>query len=64
MQSQEPQFNNSGMPGTIVLRSEIDLLNQRLDAIDKHCKEFARIAQDKADLEDKLKNLAYIQLLN
>ena len=52
--------NNAG----IMLRSEIDMMNKRLDAIDNHCKEFAKLAQEKSKLEDNLKNLAYFHMLD
>ena len=56
---QAPVNNN-----TALLRTEIDLLNKRLDAIDTHCKDFARMAEEKARLEDNLRNLAYIHMLD
>ena len=54
-----PENNN-----TVLLRTEIELLNKRLDAIDTHCKDFARMAEEKARLEDNLRNLAYLTMLD
>ena len=47
-----------------MLRHEISMLNHRLDLIDKHCKDFSRLAQEKSVMENNLKNLAYMQLLD
>ena len=33
-----------GDQNSIMIKSEIDRMNQRLDAIDNHCKEFAKMA--------------------
>ena len=46
-----------------LLKSEIDMLNKRLDKIDRHCMEFTKMATEKAKLEDNLKNLAYLHML-
>ena len=48
---------------SVLLRSEIDMLNNRLDRIDRHCMEFTKMATEKAKLEDNLKNLAYLHML-
>lgn len=39
------------------------MLNQRLDLIDRHCRDFSKLADEKQKLEDNLKNLAYMQML-
>jgi len=54
---QVPNDNSS------LLKSEIDMLNKRLDKIDQHCMEFTKMATEKAKLEDNLKNLAYLHML-
>ena len=46
-----------------LLKSEIEMLNKRLDKIDQHCMEFTKMATEKAKLEDNLKNLAYLHML-
>ena len=56
--------STSANNNTALLRTEIDLLNKRLDAIDTHCKDFARMAEEKARLEDNLRNLAYLTMLD
>ena len=64
MSMQQPisAFDNSS--NTALLKAEIGLLNKRLDAIDTHCREFTRLATEKAKLEDNLQNLAYLHMLD
>ena len=45
------------------MQSEIDLLNLRLDMIDRHCQEFAKLANAKSIMEENIKHLAYLQRL-
>ena len=60
-QPRDPKRGDTG--NSALLRSEIDMLNKRLDKIDHHCMEFTRMATEKAKLEDNLKNLAYLHML-
>ena len=39
------------------------MLNQRLDKIDKHCQDFMRLAREKSCMEQNLKNLCYLQVM-
>ena len=46
------------------LQAEIALLNSRLDKIDQHCKQFTKLAQEKSLMEQNLKNLCYLQVID
>lgn len=43
------------------MHRQLEALNQRLDVIDSHCREFSELARQKADLEDELRNMAYLK---
>ena len=45
------------------LKDEIAFLNQRLDKIDNHCREFVRLQHDKNDMEVDLRNQNYMQMI-
>ena len=64
MSMQQPLSAFDGSGNTALLKTEIELLNKRLDAIDSHCREFTRLATEKAKLEDNLQNLAYLHMLD
>ena len=64
MSMQHPISAFDGSSNQVLLKAEIDLLNKRLDAIDTHCREFTRLATEKAKLEDNLQNLAYLHMLD
>ena len=44
-----------------MVRQEINQLNKRLDAIDQHCREFTRLANEKSALDQNLQNLKLLE---